>query len=1760
MTSPELTGGAGFTYEDCVAATYLAAIISGTTATALDSRVVIRVAQQQAAFGEPLDDVIVDAQHLSDGSCMRLSIQVKRALIISSAVSNSDFRDVIKNSWLTIQKSDFRHDLDRVGVATSSVAEDTRRALVTVCEWARSSDSTAIFMQRFAKNGDASATHRSVIADVRKLAFETDIQLNDDQVYLLLKHFVLVKFDFLHEGSRDDANVLVSLQQTLPPQLVARALDLWAQLKQIARDNAGKSGVNTRQTLLSALTGWRFNPASYFAQDIQVIVENTRIWIDQQPNSIGDVHLERPELLDKLTSQISQNRLTLIKGLPGAGKTVLLHDFAKAHAATGTTLLLSSNRLTGRSWSEHARAIGISSSSIQAILSEVAATGHAILLIDGIDRISPEQQPIITDILGQLLSVPELSDWKIVATCREAGIEPLLNWIPSGIIGTKGFGFIEVTHISDEEAIVLSERLPALYKLLNSNDHVSMLARRPFFASVLARGLTTGAGSEFTPKTEVDILNAWWIRGGHDVERSEVISRQRALIELAKISAPELGGKLRIRDLSPGIQTVIPDLIDDGLVRYIREGHTLQFSHDIFFEWAFYHWMVDQGDDWLQSILDAGQLPALSRVVELLSQTYYSTTPLDWATQLTGLQKANVSPILLRAWLLAPVLSERFFDHIAVYRDILAADDHLLLSKLLDWFQAEKTTPNQAVLTGELEHLGELDTATRIYLADELGSPSDLNGWNQLIMWILANIETIPPKCFQSVIRLFTTWQNLLSAVPNPTSKFIIQLCAKWLHVIEDNEQRFFSNNRSRELIKKPEHHVPADQQNNIRLLLLRSCYSDLIDTYLDKIAMFERWSDKSFLQLTQFTQMLAPKHAEKLATIAKQWFMSELPFDKLARWKNEERHSTSIIRGSLNSSDRENLSIHWNTHGYFPSSPLREPFHSLLNINPEVGLTLIRDISNHATMAWRQLLKSDYRAPTPVPIAIHFPWGRAEFWGEDRHYRWFRGIGGPYAVTSAFMALEKWALSQLEAGRPMEELIRQLVDGHQNIAVLGIAVHLVLKEESVSPTTLALVSSIRLLRLDLARQSNEHELQEAGLIGFNGTSTDLPHLKQIILSNKLPSRKCELRDIIPLFALGTDQLMLDAIREATEKFPTNLELSYKEIENDSDYIAKLRETAELWAEYGKPEYYQLTPVVEQPGVFHMSMIGPKHAAPKIRESLEKHAAIGRQLELINWVQNSFKSKTLSSELSLDEAIARANELHEALVSGETSSLIPDVDLVATMIAGTAAAVFCFGPAGVDYSWADATVKYYYELDDEEQDDYSASAASRHHKIYVAYALAAKINSKNHQPEDYQFLLNLLIHPFNSVSIAAIGAILTCWRDHARFAWTALNLTLRLAQMTNRKDLFKLSQAERKIITSNERKHKLELAIYELNEQGPLPDLVRPLPYWTLNQELSEFTSTDACDLDKWEHSNDFWNSGYAAKVLKSIPFEAVMRSDTKAKFVDGIESLLGWTLDTVNPNWKTGNNTERGDGSLYEWMQQMSYSIGFISPYLSPEEHIERFLKPIFKHSDKIAMQLLAPITSALVCTNMDAPSINQDSLVLLQAILERMLQNNEFMHKSSRDRSLSGYDLPHMVQSFLLTCVNDAPGSTRFANGCWDGLEHFMPLIDRVIRAIGWHPYVVEQFTALCKRADDAYPTEIFADQIHSLIIDGELPIQWKGSSLCADIAFLIQEHSKRLHPLPDDIARKFMHILNAQVNLGDRRSAALQQSEWFRNVKLV
>lgn len=1794
MTSPELAGGTGFTYEDAVGAHYLAALLGGTTAAGLGSRIVNRVTQQQASFGEPLDDVIVDAVAPADGSVMRLSLQVKRALTISDAPSNTDFREVIQRSWQTLQKLGFRDQVDRVGAATDMISADAFRDFTTVCEWARASATPAAFMKRFVDGGNGSLAHRAVVSAVRKVMEDTLAgPFPDGSLHRLFQHLTLIRFDFLHEGSAQEAGVLASLQRSLAANQVGRAGELWNLLRLAARDGAGRSAEHTRALLLRGLGGgWRFSGTPALAADMQLLREGTRHWLAQQADDIGGMHLDRQGLRDQLVAQLAAHRLTLIKGLPGAGKTVLLRDLLQAQAVDGTTLLLTANRLSGRSWTEQARALGLSATAIEPLLVEVAATGHPVLFIDGIDRVAPEHRPIITDLLGQLLASPALADWRVVATARDAGIEPLRNWVPAALWSGAGVGYVDVDNLSDDEAAVLADKLPALRPLLTGgNERVQTLARRPFFAAVLARGLSRAAyPAEFAPQTEVELVDAWWTRGGYDAQAPQALARQRALIELAQRSAPDLGRNLRIRDLSATTQAVLPALEEDGLLQQVRQGHTAQFSHDIFFEWAFFHLLVDQGADWIAVLAAAGEPPALARVVELLSQSTY-TDPEQWSRELAALEWAQVRPQWLRAWLIAPVFSPRFAEHAEMYGTSLAANDHRLLRKLLVWMQAEKTTPNPMVLSGLLGSESMLPAA-RIRLADSLGWPSDFAAWRRLLSWLLQRLALLPDRCLPDLVTLFETWQVAYADHPNQLSQRIVTQCAAWLDAIEGQRYSW----RARRTLPTGEGasppRAPLNLETELRNLVLRGgrAYPDIVSTYLSKIERIARWQDKGYQEVMAYAPLLAQTHPALLAQVARRWFQKELPDDSMARWHREDHEqeellkrvaaippeqrtwsdnmtldSPNIGRAFFSNHDWDRLSIGADHHGYFPASPLREPFDSLFQHDHAAALALVRDIVNHAMTAWRQLHQyGGYgdRRGTPLPLVLAFPWAPQEFWGADRHYVWFRGHGGPQVVECALMALERWAMAQQDAGRSLEDLLKQMLEGHASISVLGIAVHLAVRAKEVSATSLTLLGSLRLCDLDLQRMVQESELVSAGLIGFNAGRGDDAQRQAVVDHGRLASRRLELRNLVPLFVLGGDAAMRDACRVTLDNFPNRLEFAYQEEADDPDHVAELRRKAELWSELGHVENYRTTAVPGRDDVVQVSVSSARHEAPEVQATLQRHAHVTRETELWLWVDKCFSSWSWAPAFSPDEAVARAMELAEA---DPSASWMPGSGISEAAIVGTAAALICFAEATEHRDWADATIAQYGgESDAAADDSFTGAVIPWHPKIFVARALAARLRASAEVAGDREALYQLVAHPMEVVSFAALSGVAACWERDLRFAWCGLNLGLRLAQLWHRPDAFRMDAQARRLAEQAHRDAVLAAALEEYQRGGDLPPWVRPLPSWTPVAPGAPQRRRGSDGPEGWQRSSDLWHSQYAAKVLQQVPVAAVMASPARTLYVNALEGLVEWTLDTLNPTWRTDerHGREHDGASLFEWEHQLGRSLANVAEHLPATEVQERLLAPIVAQSDETAMRCLGPFAEVLFLDVLTTGTVDDRSIQLLQSVLERTLDQRDLRRSpyNDDDGRIGGFDLPDLIKCLMFVRIERADDAARFANGRWEDLPQIMPLVDRMVRAAGWVPHVARQFVTLCERAGAAYPPDTFAEQVLALIADGNLPAAWKGTSVPASIAALVQEHADRQHPLPPALARKLLHVLDALVDLGDRRSAALQQSESFRGVRLA
>jgi ATPase family associated with various cellular activities (AAA) len=419
--STELTGGAGFSYEDTVVAYYLAALLREERAAG-QAGVVTSVAVQQAGHGHPMDDVVVEFE---DAAGKRvLDLQVKRQLRISAA--DDDFSSIMTAARATRALDVFQPTRDAYGFVVEHVAVGPQRTLGRLIDWAKASPAGEDYERRFSDGGAAASAERELRDRLLPLTGAT----TDDAEADFYRHFVALHVDGLGEGGMLRAEIVNRLQELVAENEDGQDLLLFDRLCRMVRDGAAQARKWTRGTLLAQLRGVvRLRIAPSYIRDLEALHAISSESLADVLDTIDDFHVARPGLQSNIEERLAENRLVNISGLPGCGKSAVVKGFASNAAAKGPILFLKSDRLVGNGWSTFASALGLRHTAAE-LLTEISATGTPIVFIDGIDRVRPDQKGIIADLLRVIESEPGLAHWRVLASSRDQGLEAYRAWFP----------------------------------------------------------------------------------------------------------------------------------------------------------------------------------------------------------------------------------------------------------------------------------------------------------------------------------------------------------------------------------------------------------------------------------------------------------------------------------------------------------------------------------------------------------------------------------------------------------------------------------------------------------------------------------------------------------------------------------------------------------------------------------------------------------------------------------------------------------------------------------------------------------------------------------------------------------------------------------------------------------------------------------------------------------------------------------------------------------------------------------------------------------------------------------------------------------------------------------------------------------------------------------------------------------------------------------------------------------------------------------
>jgi len=1749
-TSPELTGGQGFSFEDAVASVYAAALLCECIAPGLPGRIVRHVSLQQGSYGHPLDDLIVRASG-PDQVSITFSIQVKRKLVISAARTNTDFRETIERAYETLLDTSFQVSLDRVGAIVGEISDAAKRSLETLCEWARAESSSEQFVRKLQTVGAAGDKLSQFEAVRGILSSKVAPGELDAATHKLLSHFVLIRLDLLTEGSPAEAQAVAGLANILAPVDHPRADDLWRRLLALVRVSQGRAAGYDRKTLVASLNGaFRLAGAPSAQGALHAIQQESRLAATEITNSISGLRVPRDTSVQAVVEAAKSPGFVQIGGMPGAGKSVVLRSAVEQLAASGAVLFLKSDRLRGSTWAQYAAASGMTHCNLEELLVELSATGSSALFVDGIDRVEVEHRGVLLDLLNTIHSSQLLSGWCVVATVRDTGMEPLRTWLPARLF-SGGVRTLTIDSFDDDEAEELAQAKPALRPLLFGSDSVRAVVRRPFFAAVLTKEVDA---SNAPATSEVDLAALWWERGGYGADPTRVGYRRNALVQLAKAGAHQLGRRIPVADIDA---QVLSELEADGIVRPVRRGHSVQFSHDIFFEWAFLQHLVRADDAWPDIIREVGEPPALGRVVELLSQAELAHGE-NWAKHLAILEaNQGLRSQWLRAWMAGPFSLETYPLHSSAFDRAMFDATHARVRKVVVWYQAEKTKPNAAIL--EPSDAPDLDLAKRMLYADMWGHPSDVTAWVHFCDWLLDHASDIPTSVIPDVVAAFEVWQNAFSHYRNRVSVRIVQTCLAWLYHIEHlRHKREFSVNRGVWDEIEDRRDGLDELESALRTLVLNSSLTQgsLVTQYLRDLRHLERMPRQAVQSVFTHAHLLSRACPAELVDFSLFVFRKNLPVVV----QKEMRGRDYLISHSFSHFEWDHLSI--DDHlALSPSAPTREPFHSLLMQAPDQGRRLIREIANHAIRSWRQLHRlARHKEGTPIPLVMQFPWGRQVFWGDGRLYLGARGLFGSSTVNSGWMALEAWAFREIDKGTPVDDILKAVLEGQKSVGALAVAAVVALQAQHTSAVSLPIATNQRLWHWDIRRQVEDMP-QMANLIGFFNPQ-DRPHGLAVKEGNERPVRRSEIRSLATLMVLRGGALGFQA-GAAIQGFLGDLPFDYAEQRENAGVRSDFARTAEIWAEIGKPENYraELSPDESQVVISHEN---PKATDEDIQAIQAHHSEMGRNLTLLNWTYSFFDDGKLKESLTLEAAATEAKALDFEDLFATGHDHIELAHQRQSAVAGVAA-ILLLENAEAHIEWAAEVCARAAMTPEVPQQFFTRRTKLLHHPVLYATKGLGALFAVAGDDEDVKplqsFLTELCAHPYEEIAVAAFGSLLGAWPKYPDVAWAALRLATALS-------LFEVNYVPE---GDAEARHyaRIQDVINEEVQRLQVGDSVSsafpawPEPWLPITEgEAVQARPRRGRNADaEWRTNPMHVDTSLLEKVLQVIPLEAALADQTHAAlFLDWCEGLAKWTVKRIAPAWaKSRRDLDDNYGPDYfEWRRHLYRFLARISLLLPVEEGTRRFLQPAMATNDEAFASLGVWFTSHLIAQVADSKKIPQAALQLLSVITHRVLTYGSWRYAGHGGHSEQ--DFVDIVKHLFFSDFRYAGGAVRFANRNWSEVEVVIPVFEPILRAHGPVTFVARAWMDLCEGSIEHYPVQHFVDNLEHLLVGEGTPHGWRGTQLPARLSGLIQRFSERQQPMPLAMAQKLLRALDRLVDMGDRRAAAVQLSEVFRSVRVA
>ncbi len=1006
-------GGGGTNFEQSVQAAFVTTLIISGHAPCLPANEVKEVSFQNTSKGYETDDLLVIAE--SALGRHRLLMQVKHD--VSFTEGNETFKEVLSAFWRDFNNpSLFDKTRDKLIVVKNGLTKEERNHLKTLFNWANSHSNEVNFLtevNRIKGKKDRLDVYRTLLCEANN-----GVALSDKELWEFLRCSDVLEYDFLNEGSIDEAYFLNLIMLAKRVDAPTTPKEIWTDVLALAsrlnKDGGDVTAITIReQELFKNFAAENLIP--HF-KAVRKLESDSAAILNPIKNKVGSLHLERTETRNKIVDAVNSVSLVIVTGRPGVGKSAVIKDVLNQEFQTASTFVFRADQLDQPHLAHVFSEQGVHEA-IQDILSCIALVPNKIIFIDSLEKLlEADADGAFKQLIALLKQYPDV---KIIASSRKHVIDLIIRKFD---LETDRMEFVEVAPLNDEELLMASDAFPQLVPVLQ-NEKIKTLLRSHKYLDFAITVLNKSSAADYANVSLEEFKGKLWdalVVDEANTKNGWPIKREQAFMEIAVKRAREM--KLFTEPLEADAEAI--QLLQNDEIVFQEEGKRRYApSHDILEDWALIRYVASKHEDYPKPkdlFENLGNEPAIRRGFRLWVED----------SLLRGDEKVSE---LIRSTI-ADASIEKYWADESLAAVFKAEDCNSFFAAF-----AEELTRQEGRFLNRCLHI--ITTACKESSSEHnnLSLPLPIgSGWKEAVLFINQNLSKLE-KLRPSIVDFLSEWQLRLQFQEDVTDDESMAAKVIVLHYIQQVEaadevwQTEFMQAKSKELIGIL-YDLAAVAKTEIAELVGRA---------------FAYENNRSAWRLNSFYEAVLKKCVGGLGNNTLIRECSDLVIQTAwEAWKlkpKPEPEPSSILAFIGNSRLRHEEC--WgiqDKHEFFPSGIYKTPLHYLLNLHPVKGLLFVTEFLNYATEFYVNADCEYKRELDQVEIKLNDgsivkQWASAELWMA------YRGLSAThYAIESLLMSLEKFLLdtarSQTDISRTnLNYIFDYLLRNSNNVATAGV-------------------------------------------------------------------------------------------------------------------------------------------------------------------------------------------------------------------------------------------------------------------------------------------------------------------------------------------------------------------------------------------------------------------------------------------------------------------------------------------------------------------------------------------------------------------------------------------------------------------------------------------------------------------------------------------------------------------------------------------------